>query len=186
MIMEKVPVGTSPYFVSCNDLSYHKHKAILTWGEHYIESCNLTSWMNRSWFLFLTLSLSPRELGQQEISLSCCVNKVASNWVTRQLGNTLSLASCFLRSQCVTLLQHRFLYKHKTTHCGPLWNGSNTFGSEKSPQTNLMNHNQLCNPQCTGLFWHTRMSKYNKTAFLIKEKVVNDLQSLHVIYNSNP
>lgn len=36
MIMEKMPVGTSPYFFSSNDLSYHKYKAILTWSEHYI------------------------------------------------------------------------------------------------------------------------------------------------------
>lgn len=129
--------------------------------------------MNRSWFF--TLSPSPTALEQQEISLSSCFNNVASNWVTRQLGNTPSYGSCFLQSQCLSQFNSiRFLYKHKTTHSGPLCKmGLILLGERRVLQTNIMGDNQLCNPLCTDLFWHAGMSKYNKTAFLIKEEVIN-------------
>lgn len=100
---------------------------------------------------------------------------MASNWVTRQLGNTPSYGSCFLQSQCLSQFNSiRFLYKQKTTHSGPLCKmGLILLGERRVLQTNIMDDNQLCNPLCTDLFWHAGMSKYNKTAFLIKEEVIN-------------
>lgn len=148
--------------------------------------------MNRSWFL----SLSPPSLSCS-LPLSLLLSPplslflperwnskrfhylvVSTTWLaTESPGNwaTLPLMDLFFsKSMSFAVLQHPFLYKHKTTHSGPLCKmGLILLGVRRVLQTNIMDDNQLCNPQCTDLFWNTGMCKYNKTAFLIKEEVIN-------------
>lgn len=128
--------------------------------------------MNRSWFFTLSFSQSVGTARDFIILLYQQRGKQLSHQATGQHSLLWILFST--KSMSFAVYSIRFLYKDKTTHSGPLCKMALILlGERRVLQTNIMDDNQLCNPLCTNLFWHGGMSKYNKTAFFIKEEVIN-------------